>query len=309
MNILPKKRWHVRTKENIERVRRDEEQAANEEKERLRKIALAESEARTDLLRVKARKRQRDGDVVHEEAVVAGASTSSGHVNFFEELEAGESGTTNGNADREKEKKKEQEEYEKKVGILVHLGQDTNELTGNKAWWEKVDRNSKEESEKQISKDKIKDLLDPLNSVRKYLGTEGVQKIIKKSSKSRRSPSPSKKKKHKKEKKSKKKSKKSKKKSSQKKSLSSAESDDDEDLERIKKQHKLEKLRQERLKREMKEREKANHVLYGTPIQNPDEKSKKDEKKSQDERKYNSQFNPQFAKQNKLDAKEKYWLS
>merc|ERR1712004_175097 len=135
-----------------------------------------------------------------------------------------------------------QEEYEKKVGILVHLGQDTNELTGNKAWWEKVDRNDKEESEKQISKDKIKDLLDPLNSVRKYLGTEGVQKIIKKSSKSRRSPSPSKKKKRKK----------SKKKSSRKKS-SSTESDDDEDLERIKKQHKFEKLRQERLKREMKE--------------------------------------------------------
>ena len=287
----------------------------------MRRTKLADQEARMSLLRKMAVDKLTDEQKTQlgkfqefqapessSEVAVASSSTNA-HVNFFEELEAGESGTTNGNADREKEKKKEQEEYEKKVGILVHLGQDTNELTGNKAWWEKVDRNGKEESEKQISKDKLKDLLDPLNSVRKYLGTEGVQKIIKKSSKSRRSPSPSKKKKHKKEKKSKKKSKKSKKKSSRKKSSSSTESDDDEDLERIKKQHKLEKLRQERLKREMKEREKANHVLYGTPIQNPDEKSKKDEKKSQDERKYNSQFNPQFAKQNKLDAREKYWLN
>ena len=169
-----------------------------------------------------------------------------------------------------------------------------------------VYRNDEEEDKNEKSKDKSKDLLDPLNSVRKYLGTEGVQSVMKKSTSSMTSSS--KKKKHKKEKKSKKKSKKSKKKSSRRKSSSDSESNDDKDLERIKKQHKLEKLRQERLKREMKEREKANHVLYGTPIQNPDTKSDKDEKTKDEQRKYNSQFNPQFAKQNKLDAREKYWL-
>merc|ERR1712083_839181 len=129
------------------------------------------------------------------------ATTSSGHVNFFAELEAGEdvgNGNT-GNKDREAEKKKEQEDYEKKIGLLTYLGQDTNELTGEKSWWQKIPdsrkrkyqrlyKDSDSDSEKDEEEDpsllrhtKLKDSLDPLNAVRRYLGTEGVQNIVKKS--------------------------------------------------------------------------------------------------------------------------------
>merc|ERR1712008_303475 len=179
----------------------------------------------------------------------------------------------------------------------------------------------KDQADPSLSKHgKLKDFLDPLNAVRKYLGTEGVQSIVNKSkSKSKLSSSHQHKKKKKKKEKesSRRKSSKSKKSKSKKRKKHQTESESDSESsnsersdaqERIEKQLKLEKLRAERLIREKKERERANNVLYGTPL----EKSKNDKpdpNNPESARKYNAQFNPHIAKQNRLDAKEKYWLN
>ena len=53
MNILPKKKWHVRTKENVERVRRDEENARLQFEIEEKRILKAESENSTGSFEVK----------------------------------------------------------------------------------------------------------------------------------------------------------------------------------------------------------------------------------------------------------------
>ena len=318
MNILPKKRWHVRTKDNIARVRRDEAKAAEEERERQRRVKLADQEARMSLLRGMANDRMTESQrqelkSLEDKPQASTSVAEQGHVNFFSDLEV-DSGLQ-GNKEREAELKKEQEEYEKKVGYLTYLGQDTHELNGSRPWWEKLPQNrSKSDDEtddlkakeSQLRNEKLKESLDPIKNVRQYLITEGVSKIVRaeKSVKSRRD-SDKKSKKKKKDKKGKKSKKKSKR---RRKSSSESESEEDKD-QKFAKQQKLAKLRQERLKREEKERARANNVLYGTPLSAKKEEDKKSTTDPKEHKKYNSQFNPHLAKQNKLNANDKYWLS
>ncbi len=134
MNILPHKSWHVRTKKNIARVRKDEAKAAEEEKERQRKISLAGQEARTALLRQRASERLASvsestpgissslEELTIPLAPVNDIIQKDGHVNFFVDVDQGQrQGGVNEEA--EAEKKQEQDEYEKKIGYLVYLGE------------------------------------------------------------------------------------------------------------------------------------------------------------------------------------------
>ncbi|XP_022196246.2 leukocyte receptor cluster member 1 homolog [Nilaparvata lugens] len=335
MNILPKKNWHVRKKENIARVRRDEAQAAELEKERLRKIQVAEKEARVQLLKEKSRllypnQSIKTGVKRKEKDIDEEQQTSQSHINFFKELEDGLVSFTGTNKDYEKEKKEEGEKYEKQIGYLTYLGQDTVELTGNISWFNKVPERLKNVDSKsdyiEVASDK-KGLIDPIKDIKRYLGTNSSSSSVSKREKedkekdkeierkrkredddssSHGSKHVKKKRRHSHEKdryypkKKKKKRKKHKKKKHKSCELSSCSSEggegEDDDRVAIKKA-KLEALRAQRLHREAEESLRAKRVLAKLT----GEILPEDKKPTQDsavKQKYHSQFNPHLAKQN-----------
>ncbi|CAH0381512.1 unnamed protein product [Bemisia tabaci] len=174
MNILPKKRWHVRTKDNIARVRRDEAQAAEEEREKLRRIQLAEKEARIEFLKKKARAQYHHEETKLEEekeVKVTDGTSEPEHVNFFKDIEEGLVKFTGKNAEHDKEIKEEKEKYEKQIGYLTYLGQDTNEATGKVSWYNKAPDSHEQLSIEDANNEcslKAKLFLDPLKSIKIY---------------------------------------------------------------------------------------------------------------------------------------------
>ncbi|XP_059162100.1 leukocyte receptor cluster member 1 homolog [Physella acuta] len=281
MNILPHKSWHVRTKKNIERVRKDEENAASEEKEKQRRIALAEQEARTALLRAKNQSKSKDLNCksldIHNSTTsseVASKSSSRGesgsipkeHINFFKEIEDGliKQGS---NKDNEAEKKHEKDQFEKKIGLLTYLGQSAQESKGSP--WDlhhsvKKRRNEcssvKEESEAESQKDcqKLINYMDPLVQMNQYI----------------------KKKNHSKEK-------------TTKKEAQRKHSDSKKETSKTASKKTIEQMRQERLLRETHEKLRAQAIL-SPKIEKQDAKCSENnsEVKRSNKRKYNSQYNP-----------------
>jgi len=99
LNIAHHKSYHPYRRDNIEKVRKDEEEARQKEAKEEGRMMLADSEARIDLLRERAgaseksqKKRRKDDDDLTE--LTAGGSaqgavlpTTNGHINLFEDLE------------------------------------------------------------------------------------------------------------------------------------------------------------------------------------------------------------------------------
>ncbi|XP_060084463.1 leukocyte receptor cluster member 1 homolog [Ylistrum balloti] len=301
MNILHHKSWHVRNKDNIERVRRDEAKAAEEEKERLRKVALAEQEARTEILRQKARsqrlpstssstvtspekiedpevsgnevKAKTDLDVYGSNNLVSDIYTGSGgHINFFKDTEGVSTGKHN--IDHEAEKKAEKEEWEKKMGILTYLGQSSLESQGGTAPWyakkRKVEDDEDDALTKREHKDKkLKDSLDPIHKLEGYL----KKKSHKDKDHSDRHKHKHHKHKHKKDKERSSQSSKSK----------------------VQGSKSIDQLRAERLKREAAERKKTAALMAKVRGEKAEEEAEVKEVSDRD-RRYNSQYNPEFVR-------------
>lgn len=187
---------------------------------------------------------------------------------------------------------------------MTYLGQDTNEALGKKSWYNIAPDRTADKEEVNI-KSKIKE--DPLEIMKKYtsvakkadefhrhatklveyhsalkgLGTSLSDSILRKSKKHSTDSEKEKQKKH------------ERKKGKRKRYRSPSESSDEEV--KAAKQKKLQLLREERLKREKEEQKRTEQLLLKISCGNVQNNSKED---NNFKPRYNSQFNPEIAKQN-----------
>lgn len=253
------------------------------------RIEIADREARLRVLKQKSKQKLQDLDV----KLCENEPTPSkpGHINLFDDLEHS---VTTTNKDHDLEAKEKKEEYEKKIGYLTYLGQDTNEVQKKKNWYEVAPESSrfsrssdiKDTYDKLVLKDpdgkpkekeldikdgevcwKAKQKLDPMNAFKSFCShkyktnKEGVKGVSSKTSD---------------------------------KMLGKPKSKNSKS--EMNKEEKLKKLREARLKREQQEKYKTEMFLK--KLGGADTPTEEQPKIPKVTPKYNSQFNPELARQN-----------
>ncbi|XP_035219415.1 leukocyte receptor cluster member 1 homolog [Stegodyphus dumicola] len=237
--------------------------------------ASREQEARTELLRKKARSCTSEN--LSEETAEKQKSdfSVSDHLNFFKDIEDAGGYVGGTNEEHEKEEKARKEKFEKDIGLLTYLGQSSLEAKGEAPWHLKSSTKaliSDPEGKDEVASAKQKSRLDPLNDMQKYLALKekkSGETGFTKSNEERNSRQH----KHNIEKKA-------------------AEN---------KKLSKIEELRAKRLKREAEERKRSQQFLesYRKGPSSDESSVVLDDRLRQ----YNSQFNPHLARNNLVPEK------
>ncbi|KAG2126119.1 hypothetical protein BD769DRAFT_1735552 [Suillus cothurnatus] len=172
LNIAHHKSYHPYRRDNIERVRRDEEEAAQKEAEAEGKVVLADAEARLDLLRERAglgkgkgRKKEDDMKAIDDaRASVVAKDSNQGHINLFEDLEQQEMITA-----IRATKKTAQLEAEKGVP----LAPSAKDL---KPWYSEHDKGNEHQKDEKSERLRLRDLAsktmnDPLTAITHQLAS------------------------------------------------------------------------------------------------------------------------------------------
>lgn len=265
MNILPKKSWHVRNKDNVAKVRKDEENARKQAAEQNQRAAAAQQEAKINYLRDKARNRiiENSSDLLDTLKDYSGHSTPS--CSRRTSSIAGQPSSNVKNEEHELEKRKEELEYEKRLGVLKYLGQGAAETMDDcdKPWYfrtpkRKIGNSTEftEETDERESKRKLS--LDPINMMKihvekkRHSDKDKLEKV----------------KKHRRKKKSR-----------------HRYHEDEKNI--VDNSDKLTRLRKERLERERKEKQRTSILING---------DEKPPARDAFPGKYNSQYNPHLVR-------------
>ncbi|KIK22259.1 hypothetical protein PISMIDRAFT_508216, partial [Pisolithus microcarpus 441] len=175
LNIAHHKSYHPYRRDNIERVRKDEEEAARQEAEKEDKMAVADAEARLGLLRERAGLGTTD-DKGKGKAVEGGTNTLTSaigtgmgagkHINLFEDLEQQEFMIA-----ARASKKTTQSEVEKGVA-LAPSAKDLNPwYTDKRASKQTEEENDNNQDEKRMRDMAFKTINDPLTAITRRLAT------------------------------------------------------------------------------------------------------------------------------------------